>query len=168
LFISVCDGVQHAHYKSIVHRDLKPSNILVLEIDGKPAPKIIDFGVAKAVNERSGSGTLASLTRVGAIVGTPHYMSPEQAGSDGFDLDTRTDVYSLGVVLYELLVGALPLDFSKTPLDQFANKLRVEEPSKPSTRVRTLGDQIGTHAQDRGTDGPALAQQLLGDLDALP
>jgi tetratricopeptide (TPR) repeat protein len=165
LFVAVCEGVQHAHYKSIVHRDLKPSNILVLDVDGKPAPKIIDFGIAKALHDASSSGTVASLTSAGAIVGTPHYMSPEQA--EGSDLDTRTDVYSLGVVLYELLVGALPLDFTKTPLHQFAGKLRDEDAPRPSAKARTLGGQSSMHAENRGADVPALTRQLRGDLDAI-
>ncbi len=117
LFIAVCDGVQHAHQKAILHRDLKPSNILVGEVDGKPAPRIIDFGVAKATAQRLTADTM--FTRSGRLSGRPAYMSPEQADSAGVDVDTRTDVYSLGVVLYELLVGALPLDFSNTPPDQF-------------------------------------------------
>lgn len=167
LFVSVCEGVQHAHYKSVVHRDLKPSNILVVEIDGKPAPKIIDFGVAKAIDERHTPGSMPSLTGVGMVVGTPHYMSPEQADSGGLDLDTRTDVYSLGVILYELLVGVLPLDFSETPLHRIANRLRDEEAPKPSVRVRTLGGQSGINARNRGADCPALTRQLRGDLDAI-
>ncbi len=100
LFIHVCEGVQHAHQKAIIHRDLKPSNILVTEVDGKPAPKIIEFGVAKALTQKLTADTL--FTRVGAIVGTPEYMSPEQARSSGEDIDTRTDIYSLGIVCYEL------------------------------------------------------------------
>src|SRR5579863_4364276 len=165
LFIHVCEGVQHAHQKAILHRDLKPSNILVSEVDGKPAPRIIDFGVAKATAQRLTAGTI--FTRVGAIVGTPGYMSPEQADSAGADVDTRTDVYSLGVVLYQLLVGALPLDFSKTPPDQFPRRLRDEDAPRPSAKLRTLGQQSGITAQNRGADGPTLARQLRGDMDAI-
>ena len=108
LFMQVCEGVQHAHQKAIIHRDLKPSNILITQVDGRPVPKIIDFGVAKATSQRLTAETM--FTRVGALIGTPEYMSPEQVDSGGEDIDTRTDVYSLGVVLYELLVGDLPLD----------------------------------------------------------
>ncbi len=165
LFMLVCDGVQHAHQKAILHRDLKPSNILVGEVDGKPAPRIIDFGVAKATAQRLTPDTM--FTRVGAIVGTPGYMSPEQADSAGADVDTRTDVYSLGVVLYELLVGVVPLDFRSTPPDQFLRRLRDEDAPRPSTKMRTLGAQTGTTAKNRGADGPTLARQLRGDLDAI-
>ena len=165
LFVAVCDGVQHAHQKAILHRDLKPSNILVGEVDGKPAPRIIDFGVAKATSQSLTAGTM--FTRIGAIVGTPGYMSPEQADSAGADVDTRTDVYSLGVILYELLVGALPHDFSKTPMDEFQRRLRDEDAPRPSTKLRTLGDQSDIAAQNRGADPPALSRQLRGDLDAI-
>jgi len=165
LFMDVCDGVQHAHQKAILHRDLKPSNILVSEVDGKPAPRIIDFGVAKATAQRLTADTL--YTRVGALVGTPGYMSPEQADSAGADVDTRTDVYSLGVVLYQLLVGAPPLDFRKSAPDEFLRRLRDEDAPRPSTRFRTLGDQSATAAQNRGADVPTLARQLRGDLDAI-
>ena len=165
LFMLVCDGVQHAHQKAILHRDLKPSNILVGEVDGKPAPRIIDFGVAKATAQRLTADTM--FTQLGAIVGTPGYMSPEQADSAGADVDTRTDVYSLGVVLYQLLVGVLPLDFSTTPPDQFPRRLRDEDAARPSTRLRTLGAQTGMTAQNRGADAPTLARQLRGDLDAI-
>jgi len=165
LFMPVCDAVQHAHQKAILHRDLKPSNILVGEVDGKPTPRVIDFGVAKATAQRLTAGTM--FTQVGAIVGTPGYMSPEQADSAGTDVDTRTDVYSLGVVLYELLVGVLPLDFSKSAVDQFARRLRDEDAPRPSARLRTLGEETGATAQNRATDAPALARQLRGDLDAI-
>ena len=165
LFIRVCEGVQHAHQKAIIHRDLKPSNILVGEVDGAAAPKIIDFGVAKATSHGLTAATM--LTRVGALVGTPGYMSPEQADSGGEDIDRRTDVYSLGVVLYELLVGALPLDFRTLPLDQMLRKLREEETPKPSAKVRTLGERSGALAEKRHTEPAALARQLRGDLDAI-
>jgi non-specific serine/threonine protein kinase/serine/threonine-protein kinase len=165
LFIHVCEGVQHAHQKAILHRDLKPSNILVGEIDGIPLPRIIDFGVAKATAQGLTDGTM--FTRVGTLIGTPGYMSPEQADSAGADVDTRTDVYSLGVILYELLVGALPLDFSSTPIEQVQRKLREEDAPRPSTKLRTLAGQSGIAAQNRGADVPTLARQLRGDLDAI-
>ena len=165
LFVQVCEGVQHAHQKAIIHRDLKPSNILVSEAEGKPLARIIDFGVAKAVSHGVFTETL--FTRVGAIVGTPPYMSPEQAGTSGVDVDTRTDVYSLGVVLYELLVGVRPLDFHGLAFDEVLRRLREEESPRPSTKLRMLGDQSGATAQDRGSDAPALTRQLRGDLDAI-
>jgi eukaryotic-like serine/threonine-protein kinase len=165
LFVRVCEGVQHAHQKAILHRDLKPSNILVGEIDGTPVPRIIDFGVAKATAQGLTPDTM--FTRAGSIVGTPGYMSPEQADSAGLDVDTRTDVYSLGVVLYELLVGTLPLDFSSTPLDQVQRKLREEDAPRPSTKLRTLAEKSGITAQNRGADHPTLTRQLRGDLDAI-
>jgi non-specific serine/threonine protein kinase/serine/threonine-protein kinase len=164
LFILVCDGVQHAHQKAIIHRDLKPSNILVSEVDGKPMPRIIDFGVSKATSQLS-AGTM--YTRVGSIVGTLGYMSPEQADSAGEDIDTRTDVYSLGVVLYELLVGALPFDFNKLAYDEILRRLREEDAPRPSTKLRTLGAESAVTAQKRSADVPALTRQLRGDADAI-
>jgi eukaryotic-like serine/threonine-protein kinase len=128
LFVKVCEGVQHAHQKAIIHRDLKPANILVVEVDGKPVPRIIDFGLAKAIGTEFAGESLH--TRVGSFVGTPGYMSPEQCDPPAQDIDTRTDVYSLGVVLYVLLTGSLPLDtkeWKNKPLDEMLRRLREEE-----------------------------------------
>jgi non-specific serine/threonine protein kinase/serine/threonine-protein kinase len=127
--------VQHAHRKAIIHRDLKPSNILVVEIEGRPAPKIIDFGIAKPLNQKLSADTIH--TGFGALVGTPEYMSPEQAVSGGADIDTRTDVYSLGIVFYELLAGARPIDLHQMGLEEFLRRLREENTPRPSTRVST-------------------------------
>ncbi len=164
LFILVCEGVQHAHQKAIIHRDLKPSNILVSEVDARPMPRIIDFGVAKATSQLS-PGTM--YTRVGSIVGTLGYMSPEQADSAGEDIDTRTDVYSLGVVLYELLVGALPFDFAKQAYDEILRRLREEDAPRPSTKLRTLAGDSAVTAQKRSADVLTLTRQLRGDADAI-
>ncbi len=165
LFILVCEGVQHAHQKAIIHRDLKPSNILVSDVDGKAMPRIIDFGVAKATSQRLSDATM--FTQLGAVIGTLGYMSPEQADSRGEDIDTRSDVYSLGVVLYELLVGALPLDFHKLAFDEMLRRLRETDAPRPSTRMRTLGNQSTLTAQNRGADPPTLVRQLRGDADAI-
>jgi len=166
LFIHVCEGVQHAHQKAIIHRDLKPSNILVTEVDSVPVPKIIDFGVAKALTQKLTAETM--FTRVGAIVGTPQYISPEQALSSGEDIDTRTDVYSLGIVLYELLAGATPIDPRKMAFDEFLRRLREDDAPKPSTRIRTQDPVTSTElAQKRQTDPTALIKLVRGDLDAI-
>jgi len=168
LFVEVCEGVQHAHQKAIIHRDLKPSNILVSVVDGKACPKIIDFGIAKATGNQLTEKTLFTL--VGAIVGTPAYMSPEQADASGQDIDTRTDVYSLGVVLYQLLTGDLPFgsdDLRSSSLEELRRKLKEVEPPRPSTRLSTLGDAAGEAARNRKTDPGALRHQLQGDLDAI-
>ena len=165
LFIQVCEGVQHAHQKAIIHRDLKPSNILVCEVDGKPMPRIIDFGLAKATSQRLTDGSV--YTRVGAVLGTLEYMSPEQADSGGEDIDTRTDVYSLGVVLYQLLAGALPLDLKKLAYEEVLRRLREQDVPRPSSRILTQGGDSAITAQNRGTDPPSLTRQLRGDPDAV-
>src|SRR6267154_2396275 len=165
LFIQVCEGVQHAHQKAIIHRDLKPSNILVSEVNGKPMPRIIDFGLAKATSQRLTDGSM--YTRVGTIMGTLEYMSPEQADSAGEDIDTRTDVYSLGVVLYQLLVGALPLDLKKLAYEEILHRLRDKEVPKPSSRILMEGGDSAITAKNRGTDASSLTRQLRGDPDAV-
>jgi len=166
LFERVCEGVQHAHQKAIIHRDLKPSNILVTEVDGRPAPKIIDFGVAKALTQKLTADTL--FTRVGALLGTPEYMSPEQALSSGEDIDTRSDVYSLGIVLYELLAGVPPIDLRKIAFDEFLRRLREEDPPKPSTKISTQNPAKSTElARNRQTEPHALVKQMRGDLDSI-
>ncbi len=145
LFGQVCQAVQHAHQKGIIHRDIKPSNVLVTMHDDMPVPKVIDFGVAKATNVRLTERTL--FTRFAQMVGTPLYMSPEQAQMSGLDVDTRSDIYSLGVLLYELLTGTTPFDqkrIREAAYDELLRIIREEEPPKPSTRVSTLGDS-GQH-----------------------
>ena len=166
LLAHVCEGVQHAHQKAIIHRDLKPSNILVAEVDGKPAPKIIDFGVAKALAQRLTADTL--FTRAGALVGTPEYMSPEQASSEGEDIDTRTDVYSLGIIFYELLAGGPPIELRKVAFEEFLRRLREEDPPKPSTMIGTQDPATSSEvARKRQTEPRALAKQLRGELDSI-
>jgi serine/threonine protein kinase/tetratricopeptide (TPR) repeat protein len=166
LFVQVCGGVHHAHQKGIIHRDIKPSNMLVAVEDGRPVPKIIDFGVAKATSQRLTERTL--FTELGQWIGTPEYMSPEQAELTGLDVDTRSDVYSLGVVLYELLAGAQPFDgreLRTAGFDEMRRRIREEEPPKPSTKVSSLGDASRVAAERRRTDSHGLARTLRGDLD---
>jgi eukaryotic-like serine/threonine-protein kinase len=166
LLIRVCEGVQHAHQKAIIHRDLKPSNILVVEVDGKPTPRIIDFGLAKAMAPLVPGETL--LTQMGAFLSTPGYMSPEQADPGVRDIDTCTDVYSLGVILYELLTGFLPFDatdWNKQRPEEYLRKLREEDPPRPSTKVSTNRDTSTARAEARGTEPGQLAALLKGDLD---
>ena len=168
LFVKVCEGVQHAHQKAIMHRDLKPANILVVEMDGKPVPRIIDFGLAKAATPQAVAETM--FTQMGAFVGTPGYMSPEQADPSVQDVDTRTDVYSLGVVLYVLLTGFLPFDtkqWEKQPLYEVLRRLREEEPRRPSTKIRMEKESATGTAEMRGTEPKQLVSLLHGDLDCI-
>ena len=168
LFTEVCEGVQHAHQKAVIHRDLKPSNILVGRTDGEAQPKIIDFGIAKATGYRLTERTL--FTELGAVIGTPEYMSPEQADSTGQDVDTRTDVYSLGVILYQLLTGELPFasrELRAAPYEELRRRLREKEPARPSTRLSTLGGDLEEVAHNRNTDQGTLRRQLEGDLDCI-
>lgn len=172
LFITVCHAVQHAHHKGIIHRDLKPSNVMITLHDGRPVPKIIDFGVSKAISQRLTEKTL--FTRYGQMVGTPQYMSPEQAEMSGLDVDTRSDIYSLGVLLYELLTGTTPVDESRLRSSGYAEMVRIireEEPPKPSARVSTnarvstLDKDLTVVCQQRSSDPKRLGQLLRGDLD---
>jgi eukaryotic-like serine/threonine-protein kinase len=166
LFIQVCEGVQHAHQKAIIHRDLKPANILLVELDGRPVPRIIDFGLAKATTPQTDNETM--FTQTGDFVGTPGYMSPEQADACVKDIDTRTDVYSLGAVLYVLLTGSQPLATKageKLPLDELLRKLREEDPPTPSTRVNGDRETSSATAEARGTGPRQLARLLRGELD---
>jgi serine/threonine protein kinase/Leucine-rich repeat (LRR) protein len=167
LFIRVCQAVQHAHQKGIIHRDLKPSNILVTINDGEPVPKVIDFGVAKATQGRLTDATL--FTQFEQMVGTPLYMSPEQAELTSLDIDTRSDIYSLGVLLYELLTGHTPIDtttMAQAGMDEIRRIIREVDPPRPSARVKTLaGNELTTAAKRRHTDAAKLPSALRGDLD---
>src|SRR5215470_5933294 len=168
LLAQVCEGVQHAHQKAIIHRDLKPSNILVSVVDGKALPKIIDFGIAKATGRRLTDKTF--FTELGAVIGTPEYMSPEQADLSGQDVDTRTDVYSLGVLLYQLLTGELPFgskELRALSYEDLMRTLREVEPPSPSSRLATLGDRAADVARSRNTEPGVLRRELEGDLDAI-
>ena len=166
LFIAVCHAVQHAHQKGVIHRDIKPTNVLVTLHNGKPVPVIIDFGVAKATNQSLTDQTI--YTRLHQVVGTTLYMSPEQAELSRFGVDTRTDIYSLGVLLYEMLAGVTPFDrerFHKAAIDEVRRIIREEDPPKPSTRLSTLGDTVSRISSMRRTDPQQLRFSLRGDLD---
>jgi serine/threonine protein kinase/Flp pilus assembly protein TadD len=165
LFVDVCYAVQHAHQKGVIHRDLKPSNILVALQDDRPVPKVIDFGIAKALGGRLTDKTL--VTAFGQPLGTPAYMSPEQWEGSQLDIDTRSDIYSLGVILYELLVGGLPIDPRQLARAGVAASHLVRNTPRdpPSTRFRSLGDEVVYLAQVRGSDPQSLARELRGDLD---
>jgi serine/threonine protein kinase/tetratricopeptide (TPR) repeat protein len=166
LFVPVCHAVQHAHQKGIIHRDLKPSNLLVAVYDAKPVPKVIDFGVAKAVEKLQVEQT--AFTQLGVLIGTPEYMSPEQADLDAAGVDTRSDIYSLGVVLYELLTGTTPLEAQRLRQigwAQMLKSIREDHPPRPSTRLSTSGAARAEISARRGTEARRLQRLLMGDLD---
>src|ERR1039458_870982 len=167
LFMQVCHAVQHAHQKGVIHRDLKPSNILVTVMDDRPVPKVIDFGIAKATQARLTEKTI--FTRFQQWIGTPAYMSPEQGGLGSLDVDTRSDIYSLGVLLYGLLTGPPPFDTQKrlaAGYDAVMRIVREEEPPKPSRRLSTLADEeLSAVAAQRGVVPARLGRLVRGDLD---
>ena len=166
LFISVCQAVQHAHQRGIIHRDIKPSNVLVTLHDGKPVAKVIDFGIAKALNQRLTEKTV--FTRYSQMIGTPEYMSPEQAEMSGLDIDTRSDVFSLGVLLYELLTGATPFNSEyllRKGYGEMQRIIREEEPIRPSTKISTIGEALAEVAKHRKTTPDILRKAVRGDLD---
>ncbi len=166
LFVHVCHAIQHAHQKGIIHRDIKPTNVLVTLHDGTPVPKVIDFGVAKALNTRLTDRTI--YTEHLQVIGTLLYMSPEQAELSGLDIDTRSDIYSLGVLLYELLTGTTPFqkkDLDHAALDEQRRIIREKDPPRASVRISSLGETATGIAEHRKTDPKKLRQLVRGDLD---
>lgn len=166
LFVNVCKAIQHAHQKGVIHRDIKPSNVLVTSHDGVPVVKVIDFGIAKAIGQRLTDKTI--YTRFTAMIGTPLYMSPEQAEMSGLDVDTRSDIYSLGVLLYELLTGTTPFDrqrLGEATYDELRKIIREEEPPRPSDRLTTLGRLESTLMNSPNQRGDQLSRLVKGDLD---
>ena len=162
----VCQAIQHAHQKGIIHRDIKPSNVMVTLYDGKPVPKVIDFGVAKATEQKLTERTL--FTQYGTMVGTLEYMSPEQAEMSALGVDTRSDIYSLGVLLYELLTGSTPLTHKRMKEAAYAEILRMikeEEPPKPSTRLSDSGEALASISANRHTEPAKLTKLVRGELD---
>src|SRR6202035_3736987 len=166
LFVPVCQAIQHAHQKGIIHRDIKPSNVMITLYDGKPVPKVIDFGVAKATEQKLTERTL--FTQYGTIVGTLEYMSPEQSEMSALGADTRSDIYSLGVLLYELLTGSTPLSHKRVKEAAYAEILRMikeEEPPRPSTRLSDSGEALASISAQRHMEPAKLTKLVRGELD---